>query len=60
MTIVIDLQKLEDNRTGKVVRLKDMQIDAFGLEGAKETLHRGIVVAVAFAAHADGDVMLSE
>ena len=60
MTIVIDLQKLKDNGTGKVVGLKDMQINTFGLESAKEALHDSVVVTVTGAAHADSDVVLSE
>ena len=42
------------------VGLKDMKIDTLGFEGAKETLHDGVVIAIASAAHADDDGVLSE
>ena len=60
LTIVIDLQERENSGTGMGVGQKDMEIDTLGFESTKEALHDGIIVAVAFAAHADGDVVQSE
>ena len=60
MTVVKDLQELKDDGSGISVRVKAMLVNTLGFEGTKETLHDSVVVAVTGAAHADGDVVLSE
>src|SRR5258705_4125753 len=60
LTIVINLQELKNHGTGMSARVKDMEIDTFGFESAKETFHDGVVVAVGLSAHANGDVVLSQ
>ena len=43
---------IEDGRLGLVVSLELVAMEPFGFEGAPERFHGGVVVTVAFAAHA--------
>ena len=41
-------------------RMKKVESDTLGFEGAKEALHNRIVIAIGLSAHADSAVVLSE
>ena len=43
---------IEDGQLGLVLGSKVVAMEPFGFEGATERFHGGVVVAVAFAAHA--------
>src|SRR5205814_116256 len=57
LTIVKDLNELKDSDAGSLVSGKGEQIGQFGTQGAEKTLHHGIVIRIAFAAHAELNVM---
>jgi transposase InsO family protein len=49
-TIVDDIKQVHRDTSGRILPV----MDQFGLERVKEALHRGIVIAVAFAAYIEG------
>ena len=49
------LQILKDRVPSLFPRLIGLTIHAFGLQGADETLHERVIVAIGFAAHAHDD-----
>ncbi len=51
---------LKDVLPGLLMALIVVVIDPLLLEGGKETLHDGVIVAVAFSAHGTGDLIVSE
>src|SRR5512134_946262 len=50
----------KDVGLGFLAGLVILEMDMLAFEGAKETLHRSIVIAVASAAHADLDLLVDE
>ena len=54
--VVEGLDVVEDHEVGLGAGGGDVFAEAFGFEGGPEAFHGGVVVAVAFAAHALGDV----
>lgn len=59
VTIIPDFDVVEDRSTGSLTGRKTM-VDAFGLESNENALHRGIVVTVANAVHADLNTMFGQ
>ena len=51
LAVVEDLNVLEESRPCLLACLEPRPVNHFGLEGAEEAFHRGVVPAVAFAAH---------
>ena len=51
-SIVVNLDVLKHMRLGCFARVEALAVDRFDLEAVVPTLHRGVVVAVALAAHA--------
>jgi hypothetical protein len=58
--IVKALDVLENDSTSMIVRHKDAAIDTLLLEGSKEPLHDGIIVAVSLPAHAHADPLRTQ
>ena len=53
LPVIEHFDVVEDSRTGFFSRGKSLVVNEFILEIAEEALDHGIVVAIAFAAHAD-------
>src|SRR5687768_3347460 len=58
--VVEALDVVEDHRPGLAAGCGQLAVEAFGLEGRPEGLHRRVVVAVAAAAHARADTETGE
>src|SRR5215813_10483615 len=60
LTIVKHFNELKDRGLSQLPGRKMFQVGEFSPEGTNETLHHGIVVRIALAAHADLDAVLLE
>ena len=60
LAVVKKIDILGDLRHRLAPRLVAPMVNELGLQGAEEALHRGVVVAVAFAAHGGFDTELPE
>src|SRR5947209_2928503 len=60
LTIVEDLDVLEDVAPGLIAGLIVTMMDQFSLQAVEEALHGGVVPAVAFAAHRTHHAVLDQ
>ncbi len=60
LSIVKHLQILKDRVPGLFPGLIGRALHALGLQGADETLHERVIVAICFAAHAHDDATVSQ
>ncbi len=60
LSLVKHLQILKDRMSSLLPGLIGRTIHALGLQGANETLHERIIVAIGFAAHTDRNAPVSQ
>ena len=60
LSIVKNLQILKDRLPSLFPRLRGLSLYALGLQGANETLHERVIVAIGFAAHAHDDAKVGQ
>lgn len=60
LSIVVDLDVLEHLRSGLFTGGEALAVNGFDLEAMIPALHRGVVIAIAFFAHAAHQMMLAE